>query len=171
MEKQTQDIGPWYKQTWLWFVLTPLIAVVIYASIFMYIAITTSDGVVRDDYYKIARGMNVDTSRVEAAAKLGINGDILIDTLTGDIRLNLSAYTPLPSELILDLIHPTHQKYDQSITLRAVSQNSGVYLGALQSHLEGKRYLMLSDSSHSWHIRREINPPFEQNSFSLGADQ
>ena len=166
MEHQTKDIGPWYHQKWLWFVLAPLIAVVIYASIFMYIAITTSDGIVKDDYYKVARGTNVDTSRGAEAAKRGMRGELLVDVLTGDLRLQLSSNQPLPPELTLDLIHPSHQKYDQQITLKSVN-GSDIYLGSLQANLEGKRYLMLSDESGSWVIKRDLLPPYDQRSFEL----
>lgn len=171
MDNQTHDIGPWYKQPWLWLVLAPLIAVVIYASTFMYLAVSTSDGIVRDDYYKVARGTNVDTTRTQRAAELGIRGDILIDSLTGDIRLTLKAKEVLSDRLLLDLVHPSHQKYDQSITLRSVNADSGIYLGSLISELQGKRYLLLSDTDETWRIRREIDAPYDQSSFDLSGDQ
>lgn len=166
MENQTRDIGPWYRQKWLLFVLSPLVAVVIYASIFMYIAISTSDGIVKDDYYKVARGTNVDNSRVLEAANRGIRGELLVDALTGDLRLKFNADTQLPSTLTLDLVHPAHKKYDQQITLRNVN-SSDVYLGSLQGNLEGKRYLMLSDDSGAWVLKRELLPPYDQRSFEL----
>lgn len=166
MEQQTEDIGPWYHQKWLWFVLAPLIAVVIYASIFMYIAISTSDGIVKDDYYRVARGTNVDTRRVEEAAKRGMHGDLLIDALTGDIRVQLKSDVALPQQLTLDLVHPSHQKYDQTITLRSVN-GSDIFVGSLQSNLSGKRYLTLSDQTGEWVLKREILPPYDQRSFEL----
>jgi len=168
MDNQTQDIGPWYHQKWLWFVLAPLIAVVIYASIFMYIAITTSDGIVKDDYYRVARGTNVDTSRIAVATERAIKGELLVDALTGDLRLSISSNQELPTELTLDLVHPSHQKYDQSIRLRSVN-GAGVYLGSLQANLEGKRYLMLSDTSGEWLIKADLLPPYDQRIFALGA--
>lgn len=169
MEAQTHDIGPWYKQRWLWFILAPIIAVMIYASIFMYFAITTSDGIVRDDYYKVARGMNVDTSKQDRAIAMGIEGSLLLDSLTGDVRVVLSATEALPEILTLDLVHPTHQKYDQTISVKKVDPNTNIFLGSLQQRLEGRRYLLLSDEATSWRIRSEINPPYEQNKFALSA--
>jgi len=166
MQQQTEDIGPWYHQKWLWFVLSPLIAVVIYASIFMYIAVSTSDGIVKDDYYRVARGTNVDTSRTVEAARLGIQGQLLVDALTGDLRLTLETESPMPRQLLLDLIHPSHQKYDQKITLRAIN-DANIYLGSLQGNLTGKRYLMLSDPNGSWLVKAELQPPYDQRSFDL----
>ena len=168
MSEQTHDIGPWYKQTWLWFVLTPLIAVVIYGTTFLYLAITTMDGVVKDDYYKVARGTTVDNSKAETAQSLGIKGVVLIDALTGDIRLDLTSNNDLGQSLIVDLVHPTHQKYDQSITTRSVG-SEGVYVGSLQSQLSGKRYLIISDPQSTWSIRREILPPYDQNTFNVDS--
>lgn len=159
--------APWYKQTWLWFVLAPLIAVMIYAPVFMYLAVTTSDGIVKEDYYKVARGLNIDHSREQAAIELGIQGELLLDNLTGDVQLRLQANGNLPSTLGLDLVHPTHQKYDQSLTLRAVG-TSGVYNGALQGALQGKRFLILGPADSSWQLRAELQPPYDQQHFSLG---
>jgi len=165
MSEQTQS--PWYKQTWLWFVLAPLIAVMIYAPVFMYIAVTTSDGVVKEDYYKVARGLNIDHSREQAAQSLGIHGRLMIDSVTGDLRLQLKSAEPLPRELQLSLIHPSHQKYDQILHLRSVDGN-GLYSGNLQAELVGKRYVILGPLDQAWQLRAEIDPPYEQNSFELG---
>lgn len=168
MEQQTQDLGPWYRQNWLWFVLTPLIAVFFVAGILIYFAITTADGVVKEDYYKVARGTTIDTTRQARAIALGIHGDILIDSLTGDVRLQLNSNQPLPDTLKLDLVHPTHQKYDQSLLLRTLNAD-GIYLGSLQAQLESKRYLLLSDLDESWRLHTEIYPPYDQQSFKLDS--
>lgn len=165
MSEQSQS--PWYKQTWLWFVLAPIIAVMIYAPVFMYIAVTTSDGVVKDDYYKVARGLNIDTSRETAAHTLGIHGQMLVDNLTGDIQLQLQSHESLPQELQLSLIHPTHQKYDQILRMRSVD-SKGLYVASLQSKLVGKRYAILEPLDQQWRLRMEIAPPYEQSAFNLG---
>ncbi|MBV0931973.1 FixH family protein [Marinobacterium weihaiense] len=160
--------APWFKQPWLWFILAPLIAVFIYASIFMYIAVTTSDGVVKEDYYKIARGMNIDTSRADRARELDLNADLRLDTLTGDINLRLSGVLDtFPEQLHLNIIHPTHQKYDQLLTLRSVD-GKGLYAGSLEGAMSSKRYLSLSPLDESWQLRQEIVPPFnEQLRYSM----
>ncbi len=160
--------SPWFKQPWLWFILAPLIAVVIYSTFFIYMALTTSDGVVKEDYYKVARGMNIDTSKADAAQALGLAADLRLDTLTGDINLRLSgrldSYPPI---LHMNIIHPTHQKYDQILILRGVD-GKGLYTGSLEGHLSGKRYLSLAPDDASWQLRQEILPPYdEQLRYSL----
>lgn len=171
METQTHDIGPWYKQTWLWFVLAPLIAVVIYGTSFLILSIVTADGIVRDDHYKNARGIEVDGTKRQTAIDQNINGELLVDAMTGDIRIELSSTAALPNSLSMDLVHPTHQNYDQKITLRRVSPEAGIYLGTLAQHIDGKRYLLLSDEANSWLIREELNPPYDQSRFKLDASE
>lgn len=160
--------APWYRQPWLLFILAPLFAVFIYASIFMYIAVTTSDGIVKDDYYKVARGTNVDTSKTDAARNLELKGILNFDTVTGDINLSLNGQiTRYPELLHLNIIHPTHQKFDQILILKSVNGN-GLYSGSLKAGLIGKRYLSLSPIDESWQLRLEIVPPYgDQLSFSL----
>ena len=169
MTEQTKDIGPWYKQSWLWFVLTPLIAVVIIASILIFFAITTADGIVKDDYYKVARGTEIDSTKTQEAQRLGLKGEFMVDSLTGDVRLTLNSKDPLAETLTVDLVHPAHQKYDQTLTLRSVN-GTGIYLGSLTKQLDGKRYLIVSTPDGRWNLRTEILPPYDQNSFKLGAD-
>jgi hypothetical protein len=160
--------SPWYKQTWLWFVLAPLIAVMIYAPIFIYLAVTTSDGIVKEDYYKVARGLNIDHSREDAAREMGIQGRMMLDGLTGDVQIKLDSNTSLPDELQLSLIHPTHQKYDQVLRLRAVDRQ-GLYSGNLQGQLLGKRYVILEPLDQQWQIRLETTPPYEQSEYQIGG--
>lgn len=159
--------GPWYKQPWLWFILAPLIAVVIYGTFFLYLSIVTHDGIVKDDMYKVARGHFVDTSRAEAARELGITGQLRLDNLTGDLSLNfISGQSERPEFLNLSIIHPTHQQYDQNITLKQVP-GSNAYLGSLKTSLKGKRYLILEDDTKAWRLRAEILPPYDQNDVEL----
>ncbi|GAA0683830.1 FixH family protein [Marinobacterium maritimum] len=168
MNTHVNPPAPWFKQPWLWFILAPLIAVFIYSSFFMYIAVTTSDGVVKEDYYKVARGMNIDTSKADTARTLSLDADLRLDTVTGDINLRLSGnLESYPDTLHLNIIHPTHQKYDQLLILRGVD-GKGLYAGSLEGHISGKRYLSLTADNGSWQLRQEILPPFnEQLRYSL----
>ena len=168
MNTNTTPPAPWYRQPWLWFILAPLFAVLIYASVFIYIAITTSDGMVKDNYYKVARGTSLDTSKADEARRLGLEAVLNFDTLTGDISLQLAGeLTTYPPSLHLNIIHPTHQKFDQLLILKQVD-GKGFYSGNLSAKLIGKRYLSLSPPDDSWQLHQEITPPYtEQLSFTL----
>lgn len=170
MNTHDQAPAPWFKQPWLWFILAPLFAVFIYASIFIYVAITTSDGIVKEDHYKVARGMNIDTSRLDNAQALQITADLRLDMLTGDVNLRLAGQLEsYPEQLSLNIIHPTHQKYDQILTLRSVD-GKGLYASSLQGTITSKRYLSLSPLDDSWQVRVEVEPPFaDQLNYTLTA--
>src|SRR5690554_275685 len=160
MNTHAHPPAPWYKQPWLWFILAPLIAVFIYATIFMYIAVTTSDGIVKEEHFRHARGTHIDTTKVDAARRLGIEGNRRFDTLTGDINLQLAeSAAALPARLNLNIIHPTHQKFDQILTLRSVD-GKGIFACTLGAGLSGKRYITLAPDDESWQLRMEITPPY-----------
>lgn len=170
MKQDNTVVAPWYRQPWLWFLLAPLIAVAIYGSTFIYLAVTTSDGVVKDDYYKVARGLEIDSSRADRARALGLDGDLLIDDLTGDVGLTLRGNLPGElSQLELEIIHPTHKKYDQIIQLRRLA-GSNRFSGNLQQQLGvAKRYLVLQPADLSWSLRAEVLPPYEPLTVRLNA--
>jgi len=159
--------APWYKQPWLWFILAPLIAVFFYGTFFLYLSIVTHDGIVKDDMYKIARGHHVDSSKAEKAKELNLSASLMLDNVTGDLMLEATSnQTEMPEFLTLSIIHPTHQQYDQKISLKHLP-DSQAYLGSLQNSLKGKRYLILEDSTNSWRLRAEITPPYDQNRVEL----
>ncbi|GGO75787.1 membrane protein [Marinobacterium nitratireducens] len=162
MQQDQLATAPWYKQPWLWFILAPVIASVISGGTFLYFSIVSADGIVKDDYYKVARGFNLNTEPLENAQRLGLSGDLLIDDVTGDIALTLAGALPADLEqLELEVVHPTHQQYDQLITLRRLA-GSDRFSGNLQKPLhQGKRYLLLRPAGHEWNLRAEALPPYD----------
>jgi hypothetical protein len=50
-----EALKPWYKQPWLWFILAPLFAVIIFATSYAYLSVVTFDGMVKGDYAKSAK--------------------------------------------------------------------------------------------------------------------
>ena len=58
---------PWYRQIWPWLLMLGPGIVVIAGFITLWLAITSFDGLVADDYYKKGLGVNQDLSRRERA--------------------------------------------------------------------------------------------------------
>ncbi|WP_168927503.1 FixH family protein [Nitrincola alkalilacustris] len=169
MTQDTAPVAPWYKQFWLWFVLTPIFCVMIYATSFAVIAVKTSDGIVREDHFRYARGTYVDTSKEMRAVELDLKGEMVLDNDSGRIELDLGGLLPEGTEqLSLSIIHPTHQKFDQQITLTAANQPN-LFEGTLSSALQGKRYFILEPENVEWRLRTEAYPPYEARSLIFSA--
>lgn len=170
MSNSNEAIAPWYKQPWLWFILSPLIAVFIYGTSYLTLSIVTHDGVVKEDHYKVARGYYKDSTRFKQAKELGVSAELTVDNLTGDLVLKLQGKLDQSDDTLeLELIHPTHQKYDTTITLQSIA-GTQVYRGNLPSPIKGKRYAMLGAGENGWQIQAEITPPYDQTRFTLDAE-
>ncbi|ANG63317.1 hypothetical protein A8C75_13110 [Marinobacterium aestuarii] len=162
MQQDNIAIAPWYKQPWLWFILAPVIASIFSGTTFLVLSIVTADGIVKDDYYQVAKGLEIDSTLSNNAAALGLDADLLIDDVTGDIGLTLHGKVADDlNSLTLEIIHPIHQKYDQNAQLRRIP-GSTRFTGSLQAALStGKRYLVLLPRDNSWSLRAEALPPYD----------
>ncbi len=164
---QDRDDGPWYKQFWAWFVLMPLLVVMVAWIPFMTIAVKDADDVVVDNYYKEGRMINMRVDEDRAAAALGLSGELFFDHQVGDVVLTLnttdSSYV-WPQQLQLYLDHPMEADNDRVIILTQVVD--GRYQGELQSSLQNHWYLRLmpagaeqgeQPADGAWRIVTEVN--------------
>lgn len=141
---QQFDDGPWYKQSWAWFVLTPLIVVVLVSAMLVTVAVKFGDERVIDNYYKEGRLINHRLEQDQAAESLGLAADVKFDRLVGEVFITLSADNssePLPEKLLLLLSHPTTAKQDRSVEMKKLGP--GRYRGDLESKLDYHWYLRL----------------------------
>ena len=159
--QQTEEVAPWYKQFWLWFIVFfPALAIVA-GIITINIAIDNADSLVRDDYYKAGLAINEDLALDQATADKNIQADVTIDANIGEVHIELQGeLTQLPDSLILDFIHPTIQKQDFSISARHSGQ--GRYLSQLNQSLHNHWYLQISDrtltgTAPNWRLKTTIN--------------
>lgn len=163
-----QSSAPWYKQPWLWFILAPLIATLLYSTVYITASIVTHDGVVLEEYSKKAKAFHEDKSKIRAAAGLGLNGSLRFDLLTNDITvaLNSSQGAELPDQLQLTIGHPTKSSLDIQVALRELTP--GNYVGELKGTLKGRKTLIIGPPDRSWILVNEAEPPYDQQSFSFG---
>ena len=158
--------GPWYKQFWLWFIVTPLLVVFVLGFTMLYLAIKTNDGVVVDNYYKDGKGIFVrnDEDALARAKDLRANllwvDDRLLVTLTGNL-------TPLPEALKLLFIFPTAEAGDVSVLLH--HQGLGQYRGRLAEPVIGTRQLQIQPigASLTWRLHASGTLPPASTSLIL----
>jgi hypothetical protein len=154
---QEQAKKPWFKQPWLWFVLSVPIASVILSSIMVTVAVVGRDSLVSDNYYKDGMGINQTIEQDKMADDLGLRPTL--EVIDGAVIVELvgEKYHPKFQQqafLTLKILHPTVGDKDQVIKLLPTA--SGQFLGDLSSTLEGRRYVDLYAFDESWRIREEV---------------
>ncbi len=164
--------NPWYKQPWLWFVLSVPIASVILSSIMVTVAVIGKDSLVSDNYYKDGMAINQTIEQDQLANSLGLKPILNIEGT--EVRLELkSTAQGLKNQAFLTfkLLHPTVSEKD--IIIKLLPSGQGLFLGELPQRVEGRRYLDLYAFDNSWRIRQELNVPitnFQLNSKSVNQN-
>ena len=148
----------WYAEPWVWLLIALPGMAVIGGMITLYLAVSTSDGLVVDDYYRRGKAINMDLARDAAAAAYGVRASLLLDAALKVMHVEL---TPVrgawPDTLQLAVMHPTRAGADQHIVLR--HSGSGQYSGRLDELADGHWYLQLS--ADDWRLSGTLRVPQE----------
>jgi hypothetical protein len=154
----TKDMhkGRWYREPWVWLmILFPSMAV-IGGMITIYLAVTTSDGLVVDDYYKRGKAINRVLERDKAAARYGLTASLAFDMRENRAQLELASNNDTrATELRLSVLHPTQPGKDQVIRLTPISES--IYRGGLQPLADGHWYLQLE--ADDWRLSGSVRVP------------
>lgn len=161
MNPSDSDNTPWYRQGWAWFLLTPLIVIVLVMAVLITIAVRWSDDVVIDNYYREGRMYNERLEQDQVARTLNIRADINFDLETGEAFLTLAGDTSAAS-LVLLVQHPTEADLDQVLIFNHTGQ--GNFRADLQHHIQHAHYLQLfpgraeSDRPKAtWRLKAQLN--------------
>lgn len=143
------DNRPWYRQLWPWLVMIPPAAAVVGGFITLTLAIRYADPLVTESHLKRGLAVVTDEHGMQAAARLGVQGQLELDRSTGRLRLILSGQTR-PELLSLTFSHPTLASRD--VILPLLRDAHGVYVGATQLDLHGRWYLKLNPPDQAWEL-------------------
>ncbi|BBF84049.1 putative analog of CcoH [Aquitalea magnusonii] len=149
---------PWYKEPWVWFLISFPLAAVIVGSFFITTAIRTDDGLVTDDYYNKGKAINMELRRDTAAAALGITAQVMLSSDGRSVTVNTTSKQALPDTLTLKLIHPAQDDYDVSTDLHKLAANQ--YSGSFNKELVKANhwYVQLEDKGNQWRVQAEWKP-------------
>lgn len=147
---------PWYKQGWLWFIISfPMTAVV--AGLITYqIAANSPHSMVKDDYFKEGLAINQQLALLQKAETLTLNAMLSVDQQSKLLLLKLTSLSnsqiiPSTQALSLSFSHPTLEKYDQTIRLSLLSSNEFVAeIPVLPSALW---HIQIHDETNQWIIK------------------
>lgn len=156
MNPITQESRPWYRHPWPWILMAGPAVVVIAGIITAWIAATTHDGLVADDYYKQGLAVNQRLARDDAAAAIQLEARLRLTANRMDVSLVSRTGTPLPSRLRITLAHPTRGGEDQKLTLEG---EKGVYSGAISALGPGRWQVVIEDEANNWRLAGSVQLP------------
>jgi hypothetical protein len=148
---QRTSPAPWYRQRWPWLLMAGPGIVVVASMITLWLAATTDDAVVADDYYKRGLSINHRLERVDRAAALGIESvaDIAAD---GQVRVTLTSSSAdidaHPAVIVLGVAHATRGGLDRSAEL--MLGPDGSYGGRIEPIGQGR--WLVSLETNAWRL-------------------
>ena len=102
-----RDSLPWYKERWTWLLMLMPATAIVAGFITLWLAITSFDGLVADDYYKQGLAINQTLARANAAQERGLVGQVKFSADEISVGLSARSGVELPSKLLVTLAHPT----------------------------------------------------------------
>lgn len=135
--------------------------IVVIAGIYTaWLAITTSDGLVTDDYYKKGLAVSQTLASSERARTLGLTAGLTLTAESATLRLSARAgenFVP-PATVRVSLSHPTRAGLDQVAVLVRDGER---YAGKLHLPASGHWLLLIEDDeAKSWRLMGSVVLPF-----------
>ncbi|QDX80821.1 hypothetical protein B9N43_05925 [Denitratisoma sp. DHT3] len=162
-----QPALPWYRHRWPWLLIMGPAIVVVASLITAWIAATTSDGLVTEDYYKKGLAANQTIARSNQAAAFGLQAGLRVSG--GRMEIRLSAENPSfppPAALHVSISHPTRAGLDQS---QVFPVQDGRYVGHFQLPAAGHWIVLLEDDLQTWRLMGNVVLPATEEIMLGGA--
>jgi hypothetical protein len=129
----------WRREPWPWLLMMGPATVIVAGTVTTVLAVTGSDGLVADDYYRQGLAINRTLARDANARTLGIRGEMTFSE--GRVRASLSANRALPDRIRLTLVHPTRSGEDRSAAL--ARDATGAYSAPFAAPPQGRWNVVL----------------------------
>jgi len=146
---------PWYREPWPWILMAGPAAVVVAGLVTYYLAATSFDGMVADDYYRQGLAINKVLERDHAAARLGLRGEAALGP--GRVEVVLDGEAPAGGALRLRIMHFAQASLDHTVTLRRGP--GGAWQGELAPPAPGRWQLTLEDEAGTWRLTGQWRLP------------
>lgn len=152
MRNSDDDFGqPWYRHLWPWLLMLGPTLVIVAGSVTAWIAYSTSDGLVTEDYYR--KGLVVDqtVARSREAAKQGLRlqARLAEHTMEALLMATKNENFIYPKRLRVTLSHPTRAGLDQEFMLDRVGDRYG---GQFRLPVSGHWLILVEDEAASWRL-------------------
>jgi hypothetical protein len=150
----------WWKQPWPWIVIGLLTVTVVASMYTLYIAASTTDSLVADDYTKQGRGINQRLAKDKEAERLGVVLQTQWSRIDGDlirIKVHFKAADTAaltPDYLKMQLAHPTLANRDISASLVQIAP--GIYQTQISNLGNGNWHSAIEDANGRWRVRGRL---------------
>lgn len=144
---------PWYRQGWPWLLMLMPALAVVGGFITLWLAITSNNALVVDDYYREGKAINQTLARDQQASRLGLSATIeRSGDGSGTIGLAASnGAMAAPAGLRLRLVHPTDAQADRdAIAVLGPDGRYAIPAGTLPG--SGRWTVMLEDAANQWRL-------------------
>lgn len=143
-------VRPWYREPWPWILAAGPFIVVVAGIYTAWLAVTSNDGLVTDDYYRKGLAANQTIARSEQAARIGLAAGVRVTADTLSVRLRASDKDfVLPPTLAVTISHPTRAGLDQS---RVLVRDGEIYSGEVRLPAAGHWLVLLEDERKIWRL-------------------
>lgn len=151
------DSKPWYKQPWLWFLISLPATAVVAGFVTLDLAIESNDGLVVDDYYERGKEINRVLERDKAAEIRKIDTILGLKSQNQALRLEVLNYEgdDQPDNIDIHFLHSTRSGLDQSVT--ASRQDGNIYTANTPELAPGRWNVQLS--TPTWRIVGSLEVP------------
>jgi hypothetical protein len=140
---------PWYREPWPWILISGPAVVVVAGFITLWLAISSADGLVAEDYYRQGLAINRVIDREDAARRLGLVARV--EPAEGRLGLRLGgAPGTRPVALFVQLAHATRAGHDMRLRLARVAD--GGYESTLPPLPRGHWRVSIEDPQSSWRL-------------------
>jgi hypothetical protein len=162
-----KSIEPWYKQGWPWFLIALPATAVIAGFITLWLAVSTWDGLVVDDYYQQGKAIDMTVARSLRARDLGLAARLEISAEALSVSLSVADGLRPPPTVIVTMAHPTRAGRDQVVLLKGVD---GVFSGPIEPLSAGRWLIQIEDESRTWRLNGTTYLPAETEIRILPTD-
>lgn len=156
--KPGKGATPWYKQGWPWFLIAfPAIAVIA-GVITLWLAMSSWDGLVVDDYYQEGKAIEKTIARSVRAREMGLSAQVTIRSDEIRIALTAAEGVAIPPTLVVTVAHPTRGGQDQNLLLK---REDGVFASPIEPLAAGRWLIQVEDESRTWRLNGTAYLPAE----------
>ena len=149
----------WYREPFVWLLITFPLTAVIAGFVTLGLAITSDDGLVEDDYYRQGKEINRVLARDHAAATHGLQGRVELDETQHQLLIRLTAResAAIADNVELKFLHATRAGVDKTLIL--ARESDGAYRAPLPELAQGHWNVQLA--AQDWRLVGSLHVPGE----------